>query len=195
MQPLDVPTFPWHTVTTDYITGLPLTADGHNAVAVFVGKLTKYVYAVPCIDTCSAVDRANMYVQHVVQHEGLSYGVGSDRRPHFNSSFNKALAACLGTIWHPSTARHPQTDGQTERVNRVIEDVLRHLVTPSMTDWDQYLCLAWFASNNAWLETIQQTPFFLIMEGLPRLLLTLFCLGGRMWTTLPLANLQRIYSI
>ena len=60
-----------------------------------------------------------------------------------------------------STARHPQTDGQTERANRIIEDVLRHFVSPNMTDWDQHLCLAQFAMNSAWHETIQQTPFFL----------------------------------
>ena len=56
LQPLDVPPFAWHTVTTDYITGLPCTAPGHNAIAVFVDKLTKYVYAVPCTDTSDAVD-------------------------------------------------------------------------------------------------------------------------------------------
>ena len=60
-----------------------------------------------------------------------------------------------------STARHPQTDGQTERVNRVIEDVLRHFVSPNMTDWDRHLCMAQFAINSAWHETIQQTAFFL----------------------------------
>ena len=65
LQPLDVPPFAWHTVTTDYITGLPVTADGHNAIAVFVDKLTRYVYVVSCIDTSDSVDWANLYVQHV----------------------------------------------------------------------------------------------------------------------------------
>ena len=159
LQPLDVPSFAWHTVTTDYMTGLPVTADGHNAIAVFVDKLTKYVYAVPCNDTSDVVDWADMYVQHVVQHEGLSHVIISDRGPQFHNKCNVALSTCLGISWRLSTARHPQTDGQTERVNRVIEDVLRHFVSPNMTDWDR--CLAQFAINNAWHETVQQTPFFL----------------------------------
>ena len=120
LQPLDVPPYAWHTVTTDYITGLPLTADGNNAIAVFVDKLTKYVHAVPCKTTSDAVDWANMYMQHVVQHEGLSPVIISDRGPQFISTFNKQLAARLGIPWRLSTARHPQTDGQTERVNRPI---------------------------------------------------------------------------
>ena len=58
LQPLDVPPFAWHTVITDLITGLPVTADGHNATAVFIDKLIKYVYAVPCTDTFDAVEWA-----------------------------------------------------------------------------------------------------------------------------------------
>ena len=163
LQPLDVPPYAWHTITTDYITGLPCTPKGNNAIAVFVDKLTKYVYAVPCTDKSisDAVDWANMYIEHVVQHEGLSNVIISDRGPQFNSAFNRALAVRLGITWNLSTARHPQTDGQTERANRIIEDVLRHFVSPNMTDWDHHLCLAQFAMNSAWHETTQQTPFFL----------------------------------
>ena len=151
----------WHTVTTDYITGLPLTPKGNYAIAVFVDKLTKYVYAVPCNEKANAVDWANMYVEHVVQYEGLSAVIIPDRDPQFISAFNKALPLGLGISWNLSTARHPQTDGQTERANRIIEDVLRRFVSPNMTDWDQHLCLAQFAMNSAWHETVQQTPYFL----------------------------------
>ena len=168
LQPLDVPPSAWHTVTTDYITGLPLTPDGHNAIAVFVDKLTKYVYAVPCSTTSDATDWALMYVEHVMKHQGLSEVIISDRGPQFISTFNKTLATRLGIKWNLSTARHPQTDGQTERVNRVIEDVLRHFVSPNMLDWDRWLCLAQFAINNAWHETTQQTPFFLNLGRAPR---------------------------
>ena len=78
LVPLDVPPYAWHTVTTDYITGLPLTPKGNNAIAVFVNKLTTYVYAVPCSDKSDAVDWANMSAGHVVQHEGLSTVIISD---------------------------------------------------------------------------------------------------------------------
>lgn len=116
--------------STDYITGLPLTPKGSNAIAVFVDNLTKHVYAVPCNEESTAVQWASMYVEHVVQHEGLSSVIISDRGPQFNSAFKKALALRLGITWVMSTACHPQTDGQTGRANRIVEDVLRHFVSP-----------------------------------------------------------------
>ena len=114
-----MPPYAWHTVTTDYITGLPLTPKGNNAIVVFVDKLTKYVYAVACNEKSNAVDWANMYVEHVLQHP---------RGPQFISAFNKALSLRLGIFWNMSIARHPQTDGQTERAHRKIEHVLSLLI-------------------------------------------------------------------
>lgn len=81
LQPLEVPPHAWHTVTTEYITSLPLTPRGKSAILVFVGKLTKLVYAVDCTDTSDADDWANMYLKHVVQHQGLAFAVISDRSP------------------------------------------------------------------------------------------------------------------
>ena len=83
LQPLDVPPYACHTVTTDYITGLPLTPKAITliTIAVFVDKLKKYVYAVPCNVQSNAVDWATIYVEHVVQHEGLSAVIVSDRGP------------------------------------------------------------------------------------------------------------------
>ena len=60
-----------------------------------------------------------------------------------------------------STSFHPQTDGQTERLNRVLEDMLRHYVSPSQDDWDEYLSMVEFAYNNSWQESIKTTPFLL----------------------------------
>ena len=113
------------------------------------------MYAVPFYE--NVADWANMYVERVVQHEGLSAVIISDRGPQFNSAFNKALALRLGISENLSTARHPQTDHQSEHALSIIEDILHHFVSPNMTDWDQHLCLAQFAMNSAWHETIQQT--------------------------------------
>ena len=84
LQSFEVPPYAWHTVTTDYITGHPLTADGNNAIVMSVDKLTKYVHAVPCKTTSDVVDWANMYMQHGVQHEGLPPVIISNRAPHSN---------------------------------------------------------------------------------------------------------------
>ena len=68
-----------------------------------------------------------------------------------------------------STAFHPQTDGQTERVNRILEDMLRHYVNPMLNDWDDHLDAVEFAVNNAWQESVQTTPFMLNYGQHPRL--------------------------
>jgi hypothetical protein len=85
----------------------------------------------------------------------------TDRDPLFTSQFSRALCEMLGTKQAMSTAYHPQTDGQTERVNRVMEDMLRMYVSTDQTDWDDKLACAEFAMNNADHESTGTTPFML----------------------------------
>lgn len=83
------------------------------------------------------------------------------RGPQFRGAFNQSLAQRFFYTWALSTVRRPETDGQTERANRTIEDVLRHFVSPTMTVWDEHLSLVQFAINSAWQEMVQETPHFL----------------------------------
>jgi hypothetical protein len=83
----------------------------------------------------------------------------SDRDPRFTAKFSQALFKLTGCRSALSTAFHPQTDGQTERVNRILEDYLRHYVGPRQTDWDTHLPEAEFAYNNSWQASINTTPF------------------------------------
>jgi hypothetical protein len=83
----------------------------------------------------------------------------SDRDRKFTSKFWSELMRLLGTSRHMSTAYHPQSDGQTERMNSVVEDMLRHWVGPSLTDWDTLLDCAEFAINNAKSQSTGMTPF------------------------------------
>ena len=85
----------------------------------------------------------------------------SDRDTLFTSAFWEEFTALMGTTLSRSTAYHPQTDGQTERVNRTLEEMLRHYVSPTQDDWDELLDAAEFALNNAWHESVRNTPFFL----------------------------------
>ena len=78
LQPLEVPPYAWHTVTTDYMMGLPKTAKGNTAIVVFVDKLTKYVYLVACSKESSALDWVNMFIDHVYIHHGLPEKLVSD---------------------------------------------------------------------------------------------------------------------
>ena len=95
---------------------------------------------------------------------GMPKGIVSDRDSKFTGAFWQELHQLLGVRLHMSTANHPQTDAQTERmnrVNRVLEDMLRHYVNKHHNDWDDYLATAEFAINNAENISIQNTPFML----------------------------------
>jgi transposase InsO family protein len=85
----------------------------------------------------------------------------SDRDPRFTSKFWEEACKLLGTKFTRSTAFHPQTDGQTERVNRILETYLRHYVSTSHDVWDILLAGAQFAYNNAWQELVSNSPYFL----------------------------------
>ena len=172
MQPHDVPPYPWHTVSTDYVTGFPKTVSKHNAIAVFVDLLTKYVILVPCSKESSGADWAHMFMDNVHVHFGLPVHILSDRGTQFTGLFNQLLAKRLGFKWELTTAHAPWSDGQTERVNRLFQDVLRHFVASDMRDWDQHLKTAQFAINNSWQESVQETPMFLNTGRHPRSPLT-----------------------
>ncbi|KAJ9520962.1 hypothetical protein QJQ45_014157 [Haematococcus lacustris] len=87
--------------------------------------------------------------------------LGKYRGPHFNSHFWEHVCALCKVAHYMSSAYHPESDGQTERVNRVIEEMLRHYVNDAHTDWAEHLPWVEFAINNSWHESIRQTPFFL----------------------------------
>eukprot|EP00878_Enallax_costatus_P001624 GHUV01001775.1.p1 GENE.GHUV01001775.1~~GHUV01001775.1.p1 ORF type:complete len:1469 (+),score=368.37 GHUV01001775.1:420-4826(+) len=161
LQPLEVPAAPWAEVSMDYITGLPTTVAGNDAVMVFCDRLTKMVHFAACTKTIDAEGSAKLFVQHVFAHHGLPVSIISDRDTRFKSEFWSALMSMLQVNHKMSSAFHPQTDGQTERVNRVLEEYLRHYVSPTQDDWDQWLPLAEFAYNNSVHEAVKETPFFL----------------------------------
>jgi transposase InsO family protein len=99
--------------------------------------------------------------KHAYVHHGLPKDIVSDRDVRFQSDFWKPFNDKLGIKLNMSTAKHPQTDGQTERANGILEDTLRHFefVGPYQTNWDEYLAVAEFAINNAWSQSTQTTPF------------------------------------
>lgn len=161
LQPLQLPLNPWHTVTMDFITQLPKTARGHDAIFVVVDKLTKMVHLMPTTTKATAEQTAKLYAAHVWKLHGVPQVVVSDRDKLFTSHFARALCESIGTQQAMSTAYHPQTDGQTERVNRVLEDMLRMYVAKSQDDWDEKLVCAEFAINNSDHESTGSSPFLL----------------------------------
>ena len=162
LQPLPIPEERFDTITMDFITHLPETADKHTSIVVFVDKLTKYTMIAPCKDTTSAVEVAELLMEHVHKYFGMPNKIVCDRDSRFTSSFLTELYRLTNTKVLMSSAFHPQTDGQTERANRVLEEMLRHYINPKQDNWDKLLGPAQFAINNAWQESIQNTPHFLV---------------------------------
>jgi transposase InsO family protein len=169
LQPLEVPAAPWAEVTMDFVTGLPCTAAGHDAIMVFCDRLTKMVHFAACTKTTDAAEAAKLFRDRVFAAHGLPVSIVSDRDSRFNSEFWSTLMDLLGVKHKMSTAFHPQTDGQTERVNRVLEEYLRHYVSPNQDDWDEWLALAEFAYNNSVHEATGHSPFLLNYGIHPRL--------------------------
>ena len=161
LQPLPIPGEAWQSISMDFVVDLPPTDHGKDAIMVVVDRLTKMVHLAPCNTTDTAQDVAWLFVDHVFKAHGLPTSCVSDRDPKFMSNFWQALLKTLGVTHNVSTAYHPQTDGNTERVNRVMEDMLRHYVRADQTDWAQWLPLVEYAINNSWHSSVNNTPFFL----------------------------------
>ena len=169
LNPLELPMAPWECIRLDFITQLPMTRKGHDAILVVVDKLTKMVHIIPTVTTCTAVTVAELYRDHVFKLHGIPVKVVSVRDLRFTTAFIKELCAPVGARQAMSTPYHPQTDGQTERVNRVLEDMLRHFVSPVQDDWDQHLSCAEFAINNADHDSTGSSPFLLNHGYSPRI--------------------------
>jgi hypothetical protein len=119
------------------------------------------IHCLPTTTTVTAPQVASLFFREIVRHHGIPTSIISDRDPKFTSSFWEELWKRLGTSLRMSTAYHPQTDGQTERANRTIEDILRAYVDHRQNDWDQRLTAVEIAYNNSKQSSTGFTPFYL----------------------------------
>ncbi|KAL0556140.1 hypothetical protein IC582_004650 [Cucumis melo] len=159
LQPLSMPGWKWESVSMDFITGLPKTLKGYTVIWVVVDRLTKSAHFVPRKSTSTASKWGQLYMTEIVRLHGVPVSIISDRDARFISKFWKGLQLALGTRLDFSTAFHPQTDGQTERLNQVLEDMLRACVLEFSGSWDSHLHLMEFAYNNSYQATIGMAPF------------------------------------
>jgi len=173
LQPVEIPNQFWECVTTDLITQLPPTSSGYDAVVVFVDKLSKMVKVEPCHSDIDATTFAKLFHKVVIRSHGWPRKLLSDRDVRFTGHFWTEVTKSLGIHQALSTSFHPETDGQTEIANRVLEDALRSYTNPYHDDWDEYLYQVEFAMNNSYHETIKMTPFYAIYGEHPFTPLTL----------------------
>ena len=161
LQPLEIPAQRWERVSMDFVTHLPRTQRNFDALMVVVDYLTKMLILRPTHSSATAVDTAKIFVDSVVRMHGLPRAIVSDRDTKFTSTFWREVYRTMGTTLAMSSGFHPQTDGQTERANRSIEEMLRAYVGKRQDDWDERLGMIEFAYNNSVHSSTGFTPFFL----------------------------------
>ncbi|GMF52190.1 unnamed protein product [Phytophthora fragariaefolia] len=152
--------------------GLPPDVAGNTGVVVFGDRLSKMAHLAGVPDTIDGEGTATLFLDRVFRQHGLPEAVVSDRDPRFTGKFWTSMFAVLDTRLDMSTADHPQTDGQTERVNRVVEDVLRSICAETPKRWSATLPLVEFALNNAVHASTGYTPFYVDGLAHPRVTLT-----------------------
>jgi transposase InsO family protein len=167
LQPLPVPDQPWSVVGMDFIVKLPLS-QGFDSILVIIDLLSKATHFIPCNETMTAKDLAKIFRREFFRLHGLPDRIISDRGTLFTSEFWQSFMQLLNITSAMSTAFHPQTDGQTERMNHVLEDYLRHFVSYNQSDWSEKLDLAEFSLNNLHSTSSGVSPFFFIHGYHPR---------------------------
>ncbi|ETP24191.1 hypothetical protein F441_02769 [Phytophthora nicotianae CJ01A1] len=151
----------------DFVFGLPRDTRGRTGILAFVHRFSKMVHLAPVAASITAQQAAALFVDVVYRHHCIPSSIVSDWDPRFTSAFWRELFKLLGTRLAMSTASHPETDGLTERANRVVEDVLRSFAT-SFTSWTSFLSMVEFANNNAVHSSTGLTPFFINFGRHPR---------------------------
>ncbi|KAD7476994.1 hypothetical protein E3N88_00130 [Mikania micrantha] len=156
LQQPKIPMWKWDQISMDFITKLPRTSRNHDSIWVIVDRLTKSGHFLPIREDYSMDRLAKLYVNEIVSRHGVPI---PDRDSRFMSRFWQILQNALGTQINMSTAYHPQTDGQAERTNQTLEDMLRSCVIDFVGSSDIHLPLVEFSYNNSYHTSIQCAPF------------------------------------
>ena len=179
LQPLNMPYGVWRSCSMDFIVRLPMTPRGYDAILVVVDYFSKMGHFIPTRTDATAEDTARLFWDNIIRFHGLPLNIVSDRDARFTSQFWQRLFDLHGTRVRLSTAFHPQTDGQTERLNRTLEQMLRMYVDPCLDDWDEWLTPVEFAYNNAVHDSTGCKPFVMVYGRHPVVPASLVKCGDR----------------
>jgi hypothetical protein len=168
LQPLPIPLVPWQDVTMDFVEGLP-KSEGFDSILVVVDRLTKFAHFIPLRHPFTATQVAHAFRDNIVKLHGVPISIVSDRGSVFTGALWRSLMAAAGTKLQFSTAYHPQTDGQTERVNQCMEMFLRCAVHDTPTQWRRWLPAAEFWYNSSHHASLNCSPFKALFGREPNL--------------------------
>ncbi|XP_072083760.1 uncharacterized protein [Arachis hypogaea] len=166
LEPLPPSERPWESVSLDFISALP-KSEGFGSILVVVDRFSKYATFISAPTDCTAEEAARLFFKNVVKYWGLPKSIISDRDPRFTGRLWTELFKLLGSELHFSTSFHPQTDGQTERVNALLECYLRHFVSANQKDWTKLLDIAQFSYNLQRSESTGKSPFEIVTGQQP----------------------------
>jgi len=159
LQPLKVLEWKWEEIGMDFIVGLPRTKDGYDSIWIIVDRLTKVAHYIPVKTTYIGARLVELYISRILCLHGVPKKIVSDRGTQFTSQFSQKLHESMDTKLNFSSAYHPQIDGQTERTNQVLEDMLRACTLKHRGSWDKSLPYAEFSYNNSYQASLKMAPF------------------------------------
>jgi len=166
LKPNEIPTKPWEIVSMDLLTDLP-ESEGYDTVLVVVDRFSKMIRLIRTTKKITSFALARLCWDNIWKDFGLPRIILSDRGPQFASNFIKAHNEMLGITTSLSTAYHPQSDGQSERMIQEVQKTLRMYVNHFQNDWASKLSFVEFASNNAIKSSTGYTPFYLVIGQHP----------------------------
>lgn len=158
LQPLPIPDQAWTNISMDFVEGLP-RSEGRDSILVVVDRLTKFAHFIGLTHPYTAQDVARVFLDRVIKLHGAPKIIVSDRDIIFTSLMWQELMKSLGTKLNLSTAYHPQSDGQTERVNQSLETYLRCVCLLQPKEWHKWLSLAQWWYNSSHHSPIKMSPF------------------------------------
>ncbi|KAL0433909.1 UNVERIFIED_CONTAM: Transposon Tf2-11 polyprotein [Sesamum latifolium] len=166
--PLPIPKRPWESVSMDYISGLPKVGD-LGSIIVVVDRLSKYATFIAAPKHVTAEGTAHLFFKHIVKYWGLPRDIVSDRDSRFTGVFWTELFKILGSKLSMSSSYHPQSDGQTERFNSMLEEYLRHFVRGTQKDWVKLLDVAQLCFNAQKSSSTNKSAFEIVTGQQPLL--------------------------
>jgi hypothetical protein len=159
LQPLQIPQWKWDEIGMDFIVGLPRTRAVYDSIWVVVDRLPKATHFILVKTTYNIAVLAELYMSRIMCLHGIPKKIISDRGTQFTSHFWQQLNEALGTHLKFSSTYHPQTDGQTERTNQILKDLLRACALQDKLGWDKRLPYVEFSYNNSYQASLKMSPF------------------------------------